>query len=75
MKVSLYLLNDNVHSFDEVVSMCRKYLSYPTTQGMSIANIVHTSGECRIYEGSTAEELYEVFREDGFNVELRTEYE
>jgi len=40
----LYLLDDDIHTFDEVVSVLRKYLSFPMTQGQSVANIVHNNG-------------------------------
>jgi len=77
MKSSLYLLNDDIHSFDDVVSMCRKYLSYPLSQGMSIANIVHTTGKSRIYKGDSlvVSELYEIFKESGFKVKIQEEDE
>ncbi len=68
----LYLKNDNHHSFQDVVNVLRKYLSFPMTQGQSIANIVHNNGKCDIYRGNIimAEDLYELFRSEGFNVEI-----
>ena len=35
-KKTLYLLNDNVNSFMDVINVLKKYMSYPTTQGQSI---------------------------------------
>ena len=35
----------------DVINVLKKYMSYPTTQGQSIANIVHTAGRCDIFTG------------------------
>jgi|TARA_B100000900_G_scaffold248422_1_gene211451 ATP-dependent Clp protease adapter protein ClpS len=73
----LYLLDDDIHTFDEVVSVLRKYLSFPMTQGQSVANIVHNNGKCDIYTGDIimVEDLYELFRKEGFSVEIDETYE
>ena len=73
----LYLLNDDTHSFEDVIRVLRKYLSFPITQGQSIANIVHNNGKCDIYNGDITyvESLYELFRSEGFNVEIDETYE
>tara|TARA_A200000159_G_scaffold5984_1_gene5412 strand:+ start:2367 stop:2603 length:237 start_codon:yes stop_codon:yes gene_type:complete len=73
----LHLLDDDIHTFDEVVSVLRKYLSFPMTQGQSVANIVHNNGKCDIYTGDIimVEDLYELFRKDGFSVEIDETYE
>ena len=39
----LYLLNDDIHTFEDVIRVLRKYLSFPITQGQSVANIVHNN--------------------------------
>ena len=71
------MLNDNEHSFEDVIRVLRKYLSFPITQGQSIANIVHNNGKCDIYNGDIimVENLYELFRNEGFNVEIDETYE
>ena len=73
----LHLLDDDIHTFDEVVSVLRKYLSFPMTQGQSVANIVHNNGKCDIYTGDIimVEDLYELFRKEGFGVEIDETYE
>ena len=73
----LYLLNDDTHSFEDVIRVLRKYLSFPITQGQSIANIVHNNGKCDIYNGEIemVENLYELFRSEGFNVKIDETYE
>ena len=73
----LYLLDDDIHTFDEVVSVLRKYLSFPMTQGQSVANIVNNNGKCDIYTGDIimVEDLYELFRKEGFSVEIDETYE
>ena len=73
----LYLLNDNHNTFEDVIRVLRKYLSFPITQGQSIANIVHNNGKCDIYNGEIemVENLYELFRSEGFNVKIDETYE
>ena len=73
----LYLLNDNHHTFEDVIRDLRKYLSFPITQGQSVANIVHNNGKCDIYNGEIemVENLYELFRSEGFNVKIDETYE
>ena len=73
----LYLLNDDIHTFEVVMRVLRKYLSFPITQGQSVANIVHNNGKCDIYTGDITyiEALYELFRSEGFNVEIDETYE
>jgi ATP-dependent Clp protease adapter protein ClpS len=77
MNSKLYLLNDDVHSFDDVVFILRKYFGYSMLHGASIANIVHQSGRCSIKEGSIADlELYfEGLTKEGFNVKIENDYE
>ena len=77
MESKLYLLNDNVHSFDDVVFVLRKYFGYSMLHGASIANIVHQSGKCSIKEGPEDEiELYfEGLTKEGFNVKIEKDYE
>ena len=72
----LYLLNDNHHTFEDVIRVLRKYLSFPITQGQSVANIVHNNGKCDIYNGEIemVENLYELFRSEGFNVKIDETY-
>ena len=74
---TLYLLNDDHHTFGDVISVLRKYLSFPMTQGQSVANIVHNNGKCDIYNGEIemVENLYELFRSEGFNVKIDETYE
>ena len=73
----LYLLNDNHHTFEDVIRVLRKYLSFPITQGQSVANIVHNNGKCDIYNGDIemVENLYDLFRSEGFNVKIDETYE
>ena len=73
----LYLLDDNHHTFEDVVAVLRKYFSFPITQGQSIAHIVHNTGKCDIYTGDIEHIrlLYELLRSEGFNVEIDETYE
>ena len=76
MDSRLYLLNDNVHSCVEVVYVLKRYLGYPTLQGASIAEIVHTKGKCEIKTGEfdELELLKEMLLKEGFNVRLENDY-
>ena len=73
----LYLLYDDIHTFEDVVAVLRKYFSFPITQGQSIAHIVHNTGKCDIYTGNIEhiKLLYELLRSEGFNVEIDETYE
>ena len=77
MDATLYLLNDNVHSFDDVVFTLQRYLAYPQLQGRSIANIVHTRGECSIKSGyyEELELLKDALESLGFKLRLDRNYE
>ena len=76
MDSRLYLLNDDVHSFDEVVYVLKRYLGYPTLQGASIAELVHTKGRCEIKIGpfDELELLKEMLLKEGFNVKIENDY-
>jgi ATP-dependent Clp protease adaptor protein ClpS len=77
MDSRLYLLNDNVHSFDEVVFVLKRYLGYPDLQGHSVADLVHRKGKCEIKTGyfDELELLKEMLIKEGYNVILENDYE
>ena len=58
--MKLFILNDDVNSFDHVVECIQKYLNYPYLQAHSIANIVHNNGKCAIKESDDKEMIDEV---------------
>lgn len=76
MDSRLYLLNDNIHSFEEVVFVLKRYLGYSDLQGASIADLVHRTGKCeiRIGEFSELELLKEMLIKEGYNVKLENDY-
>tara|TARA_B100000614_G_C14288935_1_gene386903 strand:- start:320 stop:565 length:246 start_codon:yes stop_codon:yes gene_type:complete len=69
---TLRLLNDDKNSFIDVINILKKYMSYPTTQGQSIADIVHRTGGCDIFTGDEVivDHYFELFIKNGFNVEV-----
>jgi len=77
MESRLYLLNDDIHSFNEVVFVLKRYLGYPTLQGASIAEIVHTKGRCEVKSGplEDLELLKEMLLKEGFNITIENDYE
>ena len=50
--MKLFILNDDVNSFEHVTKVIQKYLNYPYMQGCSIASIVHNSGQCLVKESN-----------------------
>jgi len=77
MDSRLYLLNDDVHSFEEVVYVLKRYLGYPDLQGASIADLVHRKGKCEIKIGhfDELELLKEMLIKEDYNVKLENDYE
>ena len=77
MDSRLYLLNDDVHSFDEVVLTLKRYLGFPDLQGASVADLVDRKGKCEIRTGhfEELELLKEMLLKEGYNVILENDYE
>ena len=50
--MKLFILNDNVNSFEHVIRCIQRYLNYPYMQAASIASIVHNSGRCLVKESN-----------------------
>jgi len=73
MDSRLYLLNDDVHTFDDVIFTLRKHFGYSILHGASIATIVHEKGECEVKSGFFEDlEIYkESLTKDGFNVKIK----
>ena len=49
------LLNDDHHSFDEVITQLMKAIHCTPEKGESIAWTVHTQGKCEVYHGPVEE--------------------
>tara|TARA_R110001592_G_scaffold243596_1_gene504597 strand:+ start:212 stop:433 length:222 start_codon:yes stop_codon:yes gene_type:complete len=60
--MKLYILNDDVNSFDTVIRIVQQYLNYPYLQSASIANIVHNSGQCEVKDSDDEDLVKEVYR-------------
>tara|TARA_B110000858_G_scaffold141856_1_gene161031 strand:+ start:596 stop:817 length:222 start_codon:yes stop_codon:yes gene_type:complete len=60
--MKLYILNDDVNSFDNVIRIVQQYLNYPYLQSASIANIVHNSGQCEVKDSDDEDLIKEVYR-------------
>ena len=59
--MKLYILNDDVNSFDTVIRIVQQYLNYPYLQSASIANIVHTSGQCEVKDSDDEGLIKEIY--------------
>ena len=60
--MKLYILNDDVNSFDNVIRIVQQYLNYPYLQSASIASIVHNSGQCEVKDSDDEHLIKEVYR-------------
>lgn len=45
------LFNDNIHTFEEVITQCMKAIGCSRARGEEIANSVHTKGKEVVYSG------------------------
>lgn len=73
-RLSLFLLNDDHHSFQYVNNVLGAILPMCNSlQAEQIATIVHGTGECQIYSGFAPEiyMIYAKFRESGLVIDLR----
>lgn len=51
----LYIHNDDIHSFNDVILILSNMFDYPLNQCASIAQIIHTTGNCCVKEGGYTE--------------------
>ena len=73
-RMSLYLINDNENSFDNVIYILSNYLPMCNSlRAEQIARLVHTSGECHIHTGFPPEIyiLYAQIQKAGLQVKLK----
>jgi len=71
--MKLYILNDDVNSFEHVIHCIQKYLNYPYMQGASIAHIVNDNGKCLVKESDdepVIQEIYEGLVKEGLNLRI-----
>jgi hypothetical protein len=70
----LYLLNDDIHTFDDVRFMLKRQFAYPNLQSDSIAEITNRMGRCQIKSSDDVAELellQEILLKEGFKVEIK----
>lgn len=71
--MTLYILNDNINSFEHVIQCIRMYLNYPYTQCVSIAHIIHNTGKCLVKECDNdvlISEIYESLVKEGLTLKI-----
>ena len=72
--MSLYLINDDVNSFDYVIYILSKHLPMCNSlRAEQIAHLVHKSGECHIHTGFPPEIyiMYAQIQKAGLEVKLK----
>ena len=73
--MKLFILNDNVNSFEHVIRCIQRYLNYPYMQAASIASIVHNSGRCLVMQSNDElmiKGLYEVLVKEGLKLRIES---
>ena len=71
--MKLFILNDDVNSFEHVVRCIQRYLNYPYMQGCSIASIVHNSGQCLVKESDDTtmiKGIYKALIKEGLHLRI-----
>ena len=71
--MKLFILDDDVNTFEHVIDVIQRYLNYPYTQALSIANIVHNAGQCMVKESDEEVILYLLENMRGEGLNLKTE--
>ena len=73
-RMSLYILNDNVNSFQYVIETLQLYIPMCNSlQAEQIALLIHKAGRCEVYSGFPPEIylIYSNFKKSGLIVELK----
>jgi|TARA_B110000444_G_scaffold43736_1_gene39704 ATP-dependent Clp protease adapter protein ClpS len=76
--MKLFIVNDDVNSFEHVTKCIQKYLNYPFMQAASICNIIHTAGKCEVKSSSDEiliKSLYMELMNEGLNLKIESGYE
>ncbi|WP_033564108.1 ATP-dependent Clp protease adaptor ClpS [Sphingobacterium sp. SYP-B4668] len=68
----LILWNDEINTFEHVITCLMKHLQYTEGQAEQIAWKVHTAGKCPVLEGSYTEmEIYrKILKSEGLTVSV-----
>ena len=72
--MGLYILNDNVNSFQYVIETLQLYIPMCNSlQDEQIALLIHKAGRCEVYSGFPPEIylIYSNFKKSGLIVELK----
>jgi len=71
--MKLFILDDDVNTFEHVIESIQIRLSYPNSQASSIAHIVHHTGKCLVKTDSDENiinRIYKKLKADGLNVKI-----
>jgi hypothetical protein len=72
--MKLFILNDNKHSFDEVLMLLQTCLAFPKSQLISMLTLIDEHGKCCVLETDSTEVIdgvKEFFIKQGLKVELK----
>tara|TARA_B100001093_G_scaffold238950_1_gene228911 strand:- start:228 stop:449 length:222 start_codon:yes stop_codon:yes gene_type:complete len=61
--MKLFILNDDVNSFEHVIRCIQRYLNYPYMQACSISDIIHNTGKCLIKESDDEDLIKGLYKE------------
>ena len=73
-RMKLYLLDDNVNSFEYVIDSLTSFIPLCNSlRAEQIALIVHNTGECSIYSGFAPEiyMIFAAFQKAGLQIQIR----
>jgi ATP-dependent Clp protease adapter protein ClpS len=76
--MKLFIVNDDVNSFEHVTKCIQKYLNYPYMQATSIASIIHNSGQCCVKESDDDVFIKGIYMEmlsEGLHLKIESENE
>ena len=71
--MTLYILNDDINTFEHVVDCIQNYLNYTYMQSVSISHIVNNNGECLVKQTDDEEliqNVYENLVKEGLNLRI-----
>ena len=73
--MKLYILNDDINTFEYVAECVNTHLRYPYLQCVSIVNIISDTGECMVKESADdllIQNTYDELIKDGLKLRMES---